>query len=144
MQEVARIRSLAAVPVAALFALTPATTAAAHQGVGCHTSACQLRVNIRLAHAKWRAAIAAYGPWRLRARMACESQSSGGYRLSTTGNGYWFAHQLNVGAWTGAGGRVRFGRPVGVWSMQPEPVEQDYRAVVWDHRHGGDAWPNCP
>lgn len=75
--------------------------------------------------------------------MRCESGSHGGYSLSTTGNSYWFAFQFNTTAWTGAGGRMRGGRPVGVWTMHPTRLEQDFRAVVWDGRHGGDPWPNC-
>lgn len=110
----------------------------------CTTHACDIRVNKRAAHAKWHAAVRAYGRWRLLARMRCESASSGGYHLSTTGNQYWFAFQFNVGAWVGAGGRLRHGRPVGVWTLQPTALEQDYRAVRWDAIHGGDAWPNCP
>lgn len=102
------------------------------------------RVTKRVVTRKWRRVVRGYGLGLLRARMACESGSSGGYRLATTGNGYWFAHQFDTGAWTGAGGRMRGGRPVGVWTRQPTRVEQDYRAAVWDARHGGDPWPNCP
>jgi hypothetical protein len=76
--------------------------------------------------------------------MRCESGSVGGYRLSTTGNGYWFAYQFNVAAWVGSGGRFRGGRPVGRWSTQPGRLEQSYRAVVWDRKSAGDPWPNCP
>lgn len=111
---------------------------------GCNSQACKVRVEIRVAHKKWSAAVAAYGIGTLRARMRCESAGDGGYALSTTGNGYWFAHQFDAQAWVGAGGRMRHGRPAGVWSMQPSRLEQDYRAVVWDRQHGGDAWPNCP
>jgi hypothetical protein len=110
----------------------------------CETLLCRERVVVREATERWRQVVDAYGRGLLRARMWCESGSSGGYRLSTTGNGYWFAHQFNVGAWTGAGGRVRFGRPVGVWTMQPTRLEQDYRAARWDRINGGDSWPNCP
>ncbi len=117
-------------------------SAAAHNG--CHSAACSERVEKRAAHAKWRAAVRAYGVGLLRARMRCESASYGGYALSTNGNGYWFGHQFDVAAWTGAGGRMRRGRPAGVWSMQPSRLEQDARAVRWDAIHGGDPWPNCP
>lgn len=106
--------------------------------------ACVHRVTVRTTRAKWRAAVNAYGRGLLAARRACESGGDGGYRLDTTGNGYWFAYQHNPQAWAGAGGRIRGGRPVGVWTRHPSPLEQDYRAVVWDHRHAGDAWPNCP
>jgi hypothetical protein len=105
---------------------------------------CAERVAKREAHQKWYRAVRAYGIGLLRARMRCESGNHGGYRLDTTGNSYWFAHQMNVQAWLGAGGRVRNGRPVGVWSTQPERLEQDYRTVRWAAIHGGDAWPNCP
>jgi hypothetical protein len=105
---------------------------------------CHERVAKREAHEKWWRAVQTYGVGLLRARMRCESGSHGGYRLSTTGNSYYFAHQLNIAAWVGAGGRVRGGRPVGVWSTQPERIEQDYRTVRWAAIHGGDAWPHCP
>lgn len=101
-------------------------------------------MQIKAAHAKWTKVVRAYGVGLLRARMRCESGHHGGYRLATTGNGYWFAHQFDVQAWTGAGGRMRRGRPAGVWTRQPSRLEQDYRAAVWDRKHGGDAWPNCP
>lgn len=129
------------VAVAAVVAL-PAAPAEAHDG--CNTAPCEKRVAKRFAHEKWRKAVHRYGVGLLRARMLCESGHHGGWSLSTTGNGYWFGLQFDVGAWTGAGGRVRLGRPVGVWSTQPEPLEQKFRAVVWDYRHGGDPWPNCP
>lgn len=106
--------------------------------------ACVKRVQVRETTAKWRRAVERYGVGLLRARARCESGSHGMYRLVTTGNSYWFAHQLNVQAWVGAGGRLRHGRPVGVWSMQPSRLEQDYRSVRWDWIHGGDPWPRCP
>lgn len=111
---------------------------------GCNSKACERRVQKRVARAKWRGAVRRYGVGLLRARMRCESGGHGGYRLSTSGNGYWFAHQFNVAAWAGAGGRMRRGRPAGVWRQQPSRLEQDYRAVVWDRVHGGDPWPRCP
>lgn len=138
------IRRLILAALAAVLIMPVAAPAPASAHTGCHSQACKQRVEIRVAHTKWRVAVANYGPGLLRARVACESLTSGGYRLSTTGNGYWFAHQFDVQAWTGAGGRMRHGRPAGVWSMQPEQLEQDYRAVVWDRKHGGDPWPNCP
>lgn len=104
---------------------------------------CQERVNKREAHEKWRAVVRAYGVARLRARMRCEAGNHGGYRHITNGL-FWFGHQFEARAWAGAGGRFRKGRPVGVWTMQPEPLEQDYRAVRWDRVHSGDPWPNCP
>lgn len=105
---------------------------------------CDVRVQKRVAHEKWSKAVRAYGVGTLRARMRCESGSHGGYNLATTGNGFWFAHQFEARAWYGAGGRSRGGRPVGVWTQQPSRLEQDYRAVVWDRKHGGDPWPSCP
>lgn len=110
----------------------------------CWRRTCVRRVTRRHAHRRWRRTVDRYGRGLLHARGACESDSSGGYALTTTGNGYWFRYQLNLQAWAGSGGRIRSGRPVGVWSMQPEPLEQDYRAVRWDQISGGDPWPNCP
>ena len=105
---------------------------------------CDIRVQKRVAHAKWSKTVRAYGISTLRARMRCESGGDGGYGLATTGNGFWFAHQFEPRAWVGAGGRMRGGRPVGVWSKQPSRLEQDNRAAIWHRRHGGDPWPNCP
>ncbi|MGH2897219.1 MAG: hypothetical protein ACRDMZ_00985 [Solirubrobacteraceae bacterium] len=122
---------------------TPGNAATAGRS-GCNSKACELRVLKRQTFEKWNAGARAYGLGLLRARMHCESGGHGGYALATTGNGYWFAHQFNVGAWTGSGGRMRGGRPVGVWTRQPTVAEQDWRAVVWDRRHGGDPWPRCP
>jgi hypothetical protein len=130
--------------VAALVMILAAPMVKAHPGTHCHTASCQQRVEIRTAHAKWKPAVAAYGIGLLRARMNCESGNHGGYELATTGNGFWFSMQWEPRAWYGSGGRQRRGRPAGVWTMQPSPLEQNYRAVVWDRRHGGDAWPNCP
>jgi hypothetical protein len=110
----------------------------------CRSEACVRRVSARLTRRRWRRAVTEYGRGLLNARGACESDTSGGYRLASTGNGYWFRYQFDVAAWVGSGGRTRFGRPVGAWSVQPSPLEQDYRAVRWDAVHAGDAWPNCP
>lgn len=127
--------------LAAALAVAPAAAKAPEP---CHTKRCEVRVNVRMAHERWRDTVRRYGRGLLAARMWCESGHDGGYRLTTTGNGYWFAHQFNVGAWTGAGGRVRFGHPVGVWSIKPTRLEQDYRAARWDALSAGDPWPNCP
>ena len=126
----------------ALLALIMAAVVAA-RAPGCDR-ACDVRVQKRVAHEKWRATVRAYGPARLEARMRCESGGHGGYALGTTGNGFWFAHQFEPRAWVGAGGRMRAGRPVGVWTLQPSRLEQDNRAVVWERKHGGDPWPRCP
>lgn len=111
----------------------------------CRAVTCKRRVARKAAQRHWRRVVRAYGPGRLHARVACESASAGGYRLSTTGNGFWFAHQFTPATWHAAGGRisVRLHRPVGVWTVQPTPLEQDYRAVVADAQQG-DPWPNCP
>lgn len=134
---------MATFAVVALLAVAGSPEVARADDAEC-SAACRERVMKREVRQKWRRAVADYGPGLLTARMRCESGSHGGYGLATTGNGYWFSMQWNVGAWVGAGGRMRGGRPVGVWSQQPEPLEQDYRAVVWDRIHGGDPWPNCP
>lgn len=118
--------------------------AAAAGHAGCHSKRCAVRVEKRAAHAKWLPVVRAYGVGLLRARMRCESGGDGGYNLATTGNSFWFAHQFEPRAWTGAGGRMRLGRPAGVWTMQPSRLEQDYRAVRWACIHGGDPWPRCP
>ena len=126
---------------AALAVALAAPTATA--GDSC-SSACEQRVLIKETHAKWRATVNAYGVATLRARMRCESGGHGGYSLTTTGNGFYFAHQFEARAWTGAGGRARGGVPRGRWAAHPSRLEQDYRAVVWERRHGGDPWPRCP
>jgi hypothetical protein len=110
----------------------------------CDTKRCRTRVARKEVRHHWRAAVRRYGPARLRARMQCESGHDGGYRLDTTGNGFYYAHQFEPRAWAGAGGRMRDGRPVGAWSWHPSRLEQDARAVRWDAIHGGDPWPNCP
>lgn len=137
------MRKTIALALAAGILTMPAPAEARDHVPGCNTNACDERVTKRAVHAGWRAAVRAYGVGLLRARMRCESGSHGGYALTTTGNGYWFAHQFDVRAWVGAGGRY-LGRPVGRWSTHPSRLEQDFRAVVWDRRHGGDPWPLCP
>jgi hypothetical protein len=111
---------------------------------GCRSHECRRRVTQKVVRRHWRAVVHRYGPGRLRSRMACESGHDGGYRLDTTGNGFWYAHQFEPRAWAGAGGRFRHGRPVGVWTRHPSRLEQDFRAARWDAIHGGDPWPNCP
>lgn len=128
----------------ALAGIGAAVLLASPAQAGCNTRACEKRVAKKKTNAKWRKAVNAYGPGLLAARRNCESGSSGGYDLSTTGNGYWFAYQFDAQAWAGAGGDVAGGRPVGARSLQPSPLEQDYRAVRWAYVHGGDPWPNCP
>ena len=133
---------IALLVVLAAFALAMAAIASA-RAPDCDR-ACDVRVQKRVAHEKWRATVRAYGPARLEARMRCESGGHGGYSLYTTGNSFYFAHQYEPRAWYGAGGRQRGGLPVGVWSKQPSRLEQDYRAVIWERKHGGDPWPHCP
>jgi hypothetical protein len=113
----------------------------------CWRITCKRRVAKKAIVQHWHARVQAYGPGLLQARVACESLSSGGYNLSTTGNGFWFAHQFTPPTWHAAGGRLAYGssgRPVGVWSPQPSRLEQDFRAVVADEQSPGDPWPNCP
>ena len=124
--------------------LTFGAPAVAGDRSGCNTDACERRVLIKSTHAKWRAVVADYGFDTLRARERCEAGGHGGWRLVTTGNGFYLGHQFEPRAWAGAGGRLRAGVPVGRWGGHPSRLEQDYRAVVWEGRHGGDPWPNCP
>lgn len=105
--------------------------AEAHYYAGCKKAACKKHV------------IKPHKP-TLRARGACEAF---GYQSRYTRNlrhglrvvssaGYRGRYQFDWGSWRGAGGK---GDPVNAgW------LEQAYRAVVWQVRHGGDAWPNCP
>lgn len=129
------------IAVAAMLALPFAVPQVADAGC---SDDCRERVTKRQVREKWRHTAERYGLGLLRARMRCESGGDGGYSLATTTGLYWFAHQFDRWAWAGAGGRIRHGRPVGVWSLQPSRLEQDYRAARWDAVHGGDPWPNCP
>lgn len=139
-----RRRVLAVAAVAVALPVQPAQAMTDPSAVPACDGPCAKRVQKREARQRWRRAVRDYGTGLLHARMLCESGSSGGYALATTGNSYWFSMQFNVGAWVGAGGRVRGGRPVGVWSTQPTALEQQARAVFWDRKHPGDPWPNCP
>jgi|SRR5882672_4868681 len=120
-----------------------AALAAGHHHDGCNTVGCEQRVD-RAEHHKtlhrWWRETRPYRPWLAKVRW-CES--TGRYGLSTTGNGFWFAYQHTPSSWRAAGGRIRRGRPAGVRAMQPEPLEQDYRAVVTLHQQGPGAWPVC-
>lgn len=71
----------------------------------------------------------------LNARVACESGGSGGYQANT-GNGYYGGYQFDLPSWRAAGGS---GYP-----HEATPEEQDKRARIWEQKHGGDPWPNCP
>ena len=126
---------IAAVLVGILLGLLAASVmvedADAHWYAGCKKRACKLHV------------IEPHKP-TLRARGACEAfgYSSRYTRkltsglLTNTGNGYYGRYQFDLPSWRGAGGRLS---PTSYgW------IEQAYRAVVWQVRHGGDPWPNCP
>ncbi len=131
------------IPLSFLVVAGMIAPAGAKSHSGCHSMSCKVRVEKRAAHAKWRPIVRAYGIGLLRARMHCESGNHGGYGLATTGNSFWFAHQFTISSWVAAGGRIRLGRPAGVWTMQPERLEQDVRAVRLDAIQG-DPWPSCP
>ena len=112
---------------------------------GCNTRACAHRVQTRQrarTTRRWKRIAAPYAAW-LRSTRACESGSVGGYALSTTGNGFWFAYQHTAASWYAAGGRSRSGRPAGARTLQPSPAEQDFRAVVTLRQQGRGAWPSC-
>jgi hypothetical protein len=125
--------------------LVLATAGAGDDYPGCHSRACVRRVQAR-GHGntvrRWKRTARPYAAW-LRSTRACESGSAGGYTLSTTGNGFWFAYQHTASSWYAAGGRRRNGRPAGVRSLQPTPAEQDFRAVVTLRQQGRGAWPVC-
>lgn len=70
---------------------------------------------------------------------ACESGTTRwlrhGLRALSPGGQYRGRYQFDWGSWAGAGGR---GDPSAAgW------LEQAYRAVVWLHLAGRQAWPNC-
>lgn len=112
---------------------------------GCNTHRCDRRRDHKVRRqivARWRRVAAPYAGWLAPTRR-CESGSSGGYTLATTGNGFWFAYQHTPGSWYAAGGRSRGGRPAGAWTMQPLAAEQDYRAVITLRQQGRGAWPVC-
>ena len=136
------LRNLLA-PLALTATLTFGAPAVAGDRSGCNTEACERRVLIRLTHDKWRAAVNAYGTATLRARERCEAGGHGGWRLVTTGNGFYFGHQFVPSSWAAVGGRLRAGVPVGRWARHPSRLEQDYRAVRLDAIQA-DPWPNCP
>lgn len=119
---------------------------AAHTRPGhCITNRCRSRMRARVhgqTVTRWRRTARPYAAW-LRSTRQCESGGAGGYSLSTTGNGFWFAYQHTPSSWYAAGGRRRDGRPAGVHAMQPEPAEQDYRAVITLRQQGRGAWPVC-
>jgi len=105
----------------------------AEKRASCKSRECKRRVARKQTRKRWREAVQAYGPERLRARRECESSNN--YRLNTR-NGLYGAYQFDLPSWRGAGGR---GFP-----HDAEALEQDYRAVRWEPIHGGDPWPNCP
>jgi hypothetical protein len=130
---------------ALLVSLALLTAEPAHAYPGCRTRACIVRVDRRQHRrtvARWKRTARPYASW-LRSTRTCESASAGGYGLSTTGNGFWFAYQHTAQSWYAAGGRQRAGRPVGVRSTQPTPAEQDFRAIITLRQQGRGAWPVC-
>lgn len=144
------------ITVAALIfiaAAAGAPSASARTG-SCNTKSCLARTCIskqchrRVAHKKtvahWKKVVSPHAGWLLKVRN-CESGSSGLYALRTTGNGFWFAYQHTPGSWSSAGGKVleNIG-PVGSQGeLHPEPLEQDYRAVITLNQQGVGAWPVC-
>lgn len=108
-----------------------------------HARAIQ-RAQHRSQIARWRAQARPYAGFLARL-VACESASSGGYRLTTTGNGFYFAFQFTARTWAAvAGGRTLGGIPVGYRGEQvPTRAEQDARAVRVLWAQGAGAWPVC-
>lgn len=134
---------------------------------GCQTKACHARV------AKYKRVQAAGVPWchktlrcvrraykrhpkfrwkayaapllsTLEAIVACESLSSGGYKLRTTGNGFYFAHQFDPQTWASVGGRIIEHEPYGYRGERvPSKIEQNYRAALLYRRRGAQPWPVC-
>lgn len=128
-----------------LTALTAALAIVApgHHHTACDSRACERRVGRKHTLRKWRHTVAPYRGW-LDRTGACEADSSGGYRLTTNGNGFWFRYQFTIRTWASVGGRVIAGRPAGIdGEAHPRPLEQDYRAirVLWSQ--GVGAWPVC-
>jgi hypothetical protein len=110
----------------------------------CTSRACKQRVGARQRIRAWRAMVRPYRGW-LDSTGGCEADSSGGYRLRTTGNGFWFRYQFTSHTWASVGGIVdrRVG-PVGMHGeLHPAPLEQDVRAVRALHQQGRGAWPVC-
>lgn len=127
----------------------------------CRTKACEARVHKRLARqcrsnsckrrmgrvarvSAWQALVRPYRGW-LDSTGNCESGSAGGYRLRTTGNGFWFRYQFTASSWHHAGGALDIrGAPVGMHGERvPAPLEQDVRAVRVRWAQGTGAWPVC-
>lgn len=131
-------RAVVAVALASL-AFVPA--AAAAPGDRCSTSQCSAAVRSAV-RAAWRAEALPHARW-IASTIRCESGGHGLYRLHTTGNGFWFAGQFTPSTWASVGGRLRAGRPVGVWSTLPDRAEQDARMVRVLRSQGRRAWPRC-
>ncbi len=102
----------------ALFMWT--VNAYAHQR-GCSTPKCKRQV---------------VEPYRdtLKARAHCESTNR--RTAHSPGGQYHGLYQFGLPDWRRAGG---WGDP-----HNASRLEQSFRAVVWQRRHGGDPWPNCP
>jgi hypothetical protein len=139
-----------------VLALTVSATATAHRySRGCNTSACEKRVctakscKFRVASRARAREASAFPPISAADRAwlnkvgGCEADSSGGYALYTTGNGFYFRYQFTAGSWAGAGGRLVNGMPWGLHSKLPSSREQDHRALVVRQQQGTGAWPVC-
>lgn len=114
-----------------------------HHHHGCKTNACERRVGRKHTLRRWRRDVAPFRGW-LDSTGGCESDSAGGYRLTTTGNGFWFRYQFTIGSWASVGGRVVGGVPVGIdGERHPMALEQDERAVRVLRSQGRGAWPVC-
>lgn len=74
---------------------------------------------------------------KLRARALCES--GGDPRAHDPSGWYHGLYQFDWRSWLAAGGRPYYSDP-----HDASPLEQSYRALIWEKRHGGDPWPNCP
>lgn len=164
MRRIAIIAASAALVGLGFAAEAPAATMQdvhSRSAGGCRTKACEARVHKRMAklcHSlackrrmgrvarvnAWRALVR---PWRgwLNSTGNCESGSAGGYRLRTTGNGFWFRYQFDPPTWGSVGGhRDVNGTPVGMHGERvPAPLEQDVRAVRLRLRAGTAPWPVC-
>lgn len=124
-------------------AVALAVVAPGHHHNDCKTHACKVRVGRKLTLRKWRRAVAPHRGWLDRTGN-CESASAGGYRLTTTGNGFWFRYQFTIRTWRSVGGHVRRGVPVGLdGERHPRHLEQDYRAIRVLASQGVGAWPVC-
>lgn len=123
-----KLLALALVAVAAFVAGAFVAPAGAHYTAGCKARACKVHV------------LMPYRSTFLGPVGACESGTHSyslraGLRAISPGGKYRGRYQFGWPDWLKAGGH---GDPAAAsW------VEQGYRAVVWLHRNGRGAWPNC-